>query len=256
MKALITSLLFSCFLFISINLVASFASDVNLKSSGDATIEPYLAVEETEVAMFTMEVIEMKKGKPSKNGTMRMTYYLNGEHIAIRPELEDEQETVMIYNIDNRIITTLIDQKGKKTGMKMKMPKMNIKSDDSEDVDDFDFSFTPTNETKTIQGYACKKYLIESSDHAGYAWITEEVDIDFAKMFSFLNKKKDNSKMMKFGDLKGFAMESYSKSKKKDEEYEMKIVDLKVGEVDESIFDTSDYEITDMTNLLNMGGER
>lgn len=254
MKALITSLLFSSFLFFLINPASSLATEVNIGWPKNTFIDRSVAVDEDVVATFTMEVSELKNGKPTKNDAMRMTYYLNGEEIAIKPEMDDKQETVMIYNTESQTITTLIDQKGEKSGMKMKMPKMKM---NSEDMDDIDFTVTPTDETKTIQGYECKKYLIESSDYTGHAWITEEVDINFQRIFSFLNnKKKGNSKMPKFGNMDGFAMETYSKNKKKDEEYLMKIVDLKVGEVDESIFDTSGYAITDMSNLMNMGGER
>lgn len=254
MKALITSLLFLSFFIFLIIPVPSFANEVNMEWSKSALIDRHVVGSEDIVATFTMEVSELKNGKPTKNDAMRMTYHINGNEIAIKPEMDEKQETLMIYNSENQTITTLIDQKGEKSGMKMKMPKMNMASEDSEDLD---FTITPTNETKTIHGYECKKYLIESSDYTGHAWITEEVDISFEKMFSFLNnKKKGNSKMPKFGNLDGFAMETYSKSKKKDEEYIMKILDIKVGEVDESIFDTSDYAITDMSNLMNMGGER
>ena len=255
MKALVTSLLFFSVLALLILENSSlFAEENSITEDEVETIDKIASLEDVEVATFTMEITDKKKGKPSKNSPMRMTYYLNHGQIAIKPEMEDEQNTVMIYDIEDKTMTTLIDQNGERTGMKMKMPSFKL---DSKELDGFDATIEATNETRTIDGYDCKKYLIESSDYKGHAWITEEVDLDFEKIFSFLNIKKDSkSKMPKFGDIDGFAMETYSKHKSKDEEYEMKVIDLKVGEVDEAIFDTSEYTITDMSSLLNLGGER
>src|SRR5690606_41461048 len=82
-------------------------------------------------------------------------------------------------------------------------------------------------------------------------------NIDYAKLFDFLNagQKNNNLSPAALKDLKGFAMETYTKSKKGDVEIEVKISDLTVGKVDENIFDTSDYNITDMTSLMNFDGK-
>ena len=53
--------------------------------------------------------------------------------------------------------------------------------------------------------------------------------------------------------MKGFPMESYTKSKSKDEAYEMKVLNLEIGKVDKDVFDTSGYIITEMSNMGNMG---
>ena len=250
MKALVTSiaflLLFSTSSF-KVHEVSGKEYELHIKSSS--------TVQEGQVATFTMEFQEFKKGEPTKNGATKITYYLNGDQIAFKPELDGQESTVMIFDGPSKTMTTLVEKDGEKTGMKMKMPKVMLK-DDNKENDKLDFKITPTNEKKTILGYDCKKYLIESTDFSGHAWVTEEVDLELEKAFSFMDThKKSKSNVPSFGDIKGLPLETVTKNKKKDESYEMKVTDLKLGTVDESVFDTSGYNITDMSSFMNMGGE-
>src|SRR5690606_35743849 len=126
-----------------------------------------------------------------------------------------------------------------------------------DEVEKWNFEIAPTNETKDIDGYKCKKYLISSDDNSGYVWVTEDVDIDYDKIFNFmdLDKKKKNSRLSDFDDLNGMALEAYTEDKKKNEAFEMKIKNLMIGKVDQSIFDVSAYSITDMTSMGGFGGQ-
>lgn len=205
------------------------------------------------VGSFTMHFTELKKGKPTKNSPMKVAYYFNKDKIAFVPEVAQGDRTTMIYSLDDRVVTTLVDSKGEKTGMRMKMPKIHI---EEKTGDASSYSVTPTDERKTIEGYACRKYLIESNEYTGHTWITEETKVDYARLFNFLNVgQKNNVSAPALKDLKGFAMETYTKSKKGDVEVEMKVTDLRVGKVDEKVFDTSDYNVTDMTSLMNFDGK-
>lgn len=206
------------------------------------------------VGSFTMHFTELKKGKPAKNSPMKVTYYFNKNQVAFVPDAVKGDQTTMIYNLENKMVTTLVDSKGEKTGMRMKMPNINI---EAKTGDASSYSLTPTDERKTIDGYACRKYLMETDEYTGHTWVTEEADINYAKLFSFLNTGQKNNKVSPAAlkDLKGFAMETYTKSKRGDVEVEMKVTDLTVGKVNEDVFDTSDYNITDMTSLMNFDGK-
>lgn len=230
---------------------------------GVSTIEPHqgnilvhsansevLMLQEDFTGSFLMEVTEMKNGKPAKNKSFKIAYYIDKNKVAMIPQMEDGQTPTMIYNLEDKTILTLMDQGGNKVGIKMKMPNL----DQSEvDADKWAFNITPTDEQKEIDGYTCKKYLMESEESSGYAWVTEEVAIDYEKIFNFLDlgKKGKNSKLSGFGDMKGMALEAYTKSKGKEEAFEMKIKDLVVGTVDKEVFDVSEYSIT---NMSGMGG--
>lgn len=205
------------------------------------------------VGSFTMHFTELKKGKPTKNSPTEITYYFNKNQVAFVPEAGKGDQTTMIYNLDNRMVTTLVNSDGEKTGMRMKMPKINI---ERKTGDASSYSLTPTEERKTIEGYACRKYLMETDEYTGHAWITEEAEINYGKLFDFLNTGQKNNKVSPpaLKDLKGFAMETYTKSKKGNTEAEMKVTNLTIGKVDGGIFDTSDYNITDMSNLMNFDG--
>ncbi len=254
MKALVTSIAFS-----SLLLFSSFdynnISESVAEPTDNASIETLEAIADDQIATFTMEFQEYKKGKPTKNSGTKITYYLNGDKIAFKPEMDGGQSTLMIFDSETKTMTTLLDRDGEKSGMTMKMPKVML-NDDSKNDDDLDFKVTPTNESKKILGYECKKILIESKDYTGHAWITDEVDLKLEKAFNFVDaQKKSKNTVHTFGDIKGFPLETLTKNKKKDESYEMKVTDLKLGSVDESVFNTAGYNITDMSNFMNMGGE-
>ena len=97
----------------------------------------------------------------------------------------------MIYNIEEETITILMDQNGQKMGFKMKVPEVKLEDKQTESLK---FTITPTNETKTISGYPCKKYLVDSEDNTGYAWVTEDVTVDFEKIFNFLKFQQKGSR--------------------------------------------------------------
>lgn len=206
------------------------------------------------IGSFTMSVTEFKKGKPSKDSPIKIDYYFQDNQIAFAPEATKGQQTILIYNVSDRMMTTLINKDGEKTGMKMKMPKIKI---DGKVKDNMEYSIKATEERKTIEGYSCRKYLIESEENSGYAWITEDVNIDYERIANLLNidQKNSHASGLTLKDLKGFAMETYTKSKKKDEAYEMKVTNLSIGKLEKNIFDTSDYNMTDMSSLMNFGGE-
>lgn len=206
------------------------------------------------VGSFTMHFTELKKGKPTKHSPTEVTYYFNKNQVAFVPDAIKGDQTTMIYNLDDRMVTTLVNSDGEKTGMRMKMPKINI---EEKTGDASSYAITPTDEWKTIEGYKCRKYLMETDEYTGHTWVTEEANIDYGKLFSFFNSGQKNNKVSPpaLKDLKGFAMETYTKSKKGDVEVEMKVTNLTTGKVDENIFDTSGYNITDMSSLMNFDGK-
>lgn len=204
------------------------------------------------IGSFSMEVTEYKKGKMSKDSPMKIHYYFDEYKIAFIPEAEDQQSPTLIYDLREKTITTLVDDNGEKSGMKMKMPKIKVK--DKDGSGDLYGKIEKTDETKAIDGYQCRKYLIENEDTKGYAWVTEDMDINYGKLFSFISMDKGkNSNSLTPMDIQGIPLESHTESKKKNEAYDSVINNIKSGEVDESIFDTSEYEITDMSNLMRFG---
>src|SRR5690554_4798908 len=99
------------------------------------------------VGSFTMHFTELKKGKPAKNSPMKVTYYFNKNQVAFVPDAVKGDKTTMIYSLENKVVTTLVDSKGEKTGMRMKMPNINI---EAKTGDASSYTLTPTDERKTI----------------------------------------------------------------------------------------------------------
>lgn len=250
MKILISSLLLSSLLISPIVEKTNLNSSFLHPSEGDNSI----LIQSDFTGSFTMEITELKNGKPGKEGPVRISYYVKGDEVAIQPENTGNGNTIMIFNVKDKTMTTLIEQKGEKTGVKMKMPDVMLNSVSDNDSD---YSITKTDESKEIDGYNCRKYLIDSKDNTGFAWVTEDVDLDFEKMFTFLQgDKQKGSQMQEFSEMEGVPLEMYTKSKNKNEEFTMKMLNLKTGEVDAAIFNTAGYEIMDMQNMMNPGGAK
>lgn len=253
MRLLITSIAFACLLLVSAFKNYQAPEGGNYGKTGTRETAGLAEPEDEQVATFTMEMQSLKNGKPVKNGLVEITYYLNGDQIAIKPNTDEAQQTIMIFDANTKTMTTLMNKDGEKTGMKMKMPKVKV---NSKEVDDMDFNVTATNETKTILGYDCKKYLIESEEFSGHAWVTDEVDLNLERAFTFLDVQKNSkNNVPKFRDIDGFPLETSTKNKKKDESYTMKVTDLKLGTIDETVFNTAGYTITDLSSFMNMGEE-
>ena len=200
---------------------------------------------------YRMEVHSYKNGTEEKDSPMFVRMGFNDDHLAMIPEQTKEKgEVRMVYDLRNRHTYTLItDQKGQRTGMKMKMMKVNVEGTTESDTD---AKVERTDETKVIDGHTCRKYTMTSSDGNGEAWVAEDVDLDMMKVFGqMVGGKKPQTWQRAI--YRGLAMETTWNDAKGKEKVMMYTRDLVVGKVDESLFSTSGYEIQDMTSMPMFG---
>lgn len=203
------------------------------------------------IGSFTMEVTGYKKGKVDEKSSMKVDYYFDEYKMALAPTLDKKEKTTMIFDRRDKSMTTLIDKDGEKSGMKMKMPKLKLDQMRGDKDADTEFSYERTGETKTIDGYQCRKYLMEGEDYKGYAWVAEDFAIDFSSLFSFIDfgNKKNNPNAFSLDEVNGFPLESHIEFKDKKESVDTKIKNIQSGQVDAAVFDTSDYNIMDLGGM-------
>ncbi len=213
------------------------------------------------IGSFTMETKSVdKKGRTEE--TIMTMHFDEYRTVIEMPNVEDGEQVRMIMDNRDRTTTTLIDNKGEKTGIKMKIPKTKVTTTGYENETEAnpDMTFTRTDQTKTIDGHLCTLYIIEDDKTRTEAWIAEDFDINFAQAFSsYMNMDTKNQKRNNnfdntgnFQGIKGFPLESKSVSKKDASEVEMYMKDISVGEVNTAAFSTAGYEVQDMTNFMNM----
>lgn len=232
------------------NVIVSVEED----DSEPVEVEP---VEQT--GRWTMEVSEYKKGKLKKDMPARITYHIDTYKFAseIHAANEDVDEVISIYDRRDRKVTMKSVKDGEKTAFITKMPRIKV-GVSKKAVQEGEFTVKPTGQSKSIEGYLCKEYKIDSSDEITYAWITEELIFDIRAMNDLVQVKDQNGMMTDYSNvynITGFMLEAHTEIKGKDETRDFFVRDIHVGDVDPEIFSLDGYEITDMSSMGSMFGK-
>ena len=208
---------------------------------------------------WTMEVSEYKKGKLKKDMPARITYHMDTYKFAseIHSSNEDVDEVISIYDRRDRKVTMKSVKDGEKTAFITKMPRIKV-GVSKKAIQEGEFTVTPTGQTKTIEGYLCKEYKIDTEDEITHAWITEELIFDIRAMNDLVQVKDQNGMMTDYSNvynITGSMLEAHTEIKGKDETRDFFIRDIHIGDVDQEIFSLDGYEITDMSSMGSMFGK-
>lgn len=197
---------------------------------------------------FTMDVKAFKNDQPDPKKNTVIEYHFNGSEVAfVLPD--SKNKTIIIMNPQTRVSTTLIDDGKSKTGTKMKLPNLLLGKDDPGKT----YTVTATDESKVIDGYNCRKYLFENEDYTGYIWVTNDIKWPYAEMANLFGKMlgSQNSSFIKInGDLTGFPILAWQKEKKGKDSFETSYKNIETGKYNQVLFDTTGYEVTDMTQFM------
>lgn len=204
------------------------------------------------VGRFVMELREYKGDREQKDSPMTVTYYINPYDVAIDVPT-DEGDARMIMHRQTRKITMLMtDEDGNKTGTKMPMLRIKTTVSSAEGQTE-EHSITETGNTKTISGYLCREYEVETEDMTGTMWITKQWELDYGVLFDFAQVKNANTGQVAswsnvFG-APGIMMESKMKERNSDKTMVYRILEVDQGAQSEA-FSTEGYEMTDMGSLF------
>lgn len=203
------------------------------------------------IGSYKMEVNTYKKGKLLDNQSSSTRFIFDTYKLAIQPQTEDADNATIIIDNKAKTMTTLTESEGKKQGFQMAKPKVKASSETSSNTD---VKIKKTQETKTIEGYLCYKYLVTSDDFRTTAWVTEDikVTIPFLPASAFTGTQPQRPQGA--DNVEGMALESYTVDND-GKEIKMSIKDLEVGIIDVSVFDTSDYNVIDMGSMSPYPGK-
>lgn len=207
------------------------------------------------IGSIKMNFETTQNGKVLKDESGDIHFFIDKFKVAFIPQFQETEESKIILDRQTAKMTILTtDKKGKKTGIAMKMPKINIS-----DVEDFEDNskVTVTNEKKTILGQSCTKIIVDDDDYYTVGWVTDDKDISMVELFNFMNVQtqqgKNNSKNDKYAGVSGITMEAATRDKKSGETTLVKVTEYKKGSVDSKAFSTSGYEVIDMSQMMNFG---
>src|SRR6185436_8204291 len=126
-----------------------------------------------------------------------------------------------IFDKKEQTMTILTEKDGgNKMAMVRKMPDANETMGNKEGKE---AKITVTNETKTIEGYNCKKVIAESYESTTEMWVTDDLGLTYADMFSMMNRGRGpasnmGSGMQNYKDVKGLPLEMHMHNKNKPDE--------------------------------------
>lgn len=226
-------------------------NDIELTAEPDE--EAMANVQESQwIGHFTMESRQFKGDREDKDSPVMIDYYIDPYDVAFRVPSE-EGESIMIMHRRTRKITTLItDENGEKTGMIM--PMLRIKANvESADVESAEYSVTATGNTKTIEGFLCEEFQIETEEQSGTAWITKDWAFDYGVLFDFAQVKNTSTGQMTdwsnvYG-TQGIALEASMQEKGTNKHTEYYLRNINEGS-QSHVFSADGYEIMDMGNLF------
>lgn len=156
---------------------------------------------------------------------------------AVRPMLVKRPNNLMIYNKEEESVT--------KVNTDLYEDKVLKEFHDYEPVvaSKTKTELERTSDIKEIQGYIARKFIVDGDDYEGTVWLSAEVDMDYDLFASLMEFQP-----LDLGNINGFPLEMHISFKNGDTmDYMVKEIDE--GEADSSLFDVSDYDMIDMTDL-------
>lgn len=202
--------------------------------------------------------------KPKNNGQIEY-YYKNYDCAAVMNfENNKKGNDRVIMNFKEGKSTILMtDKRGNKTGMTMDLKmvdwaaKSAIKKDEKM-LQNGEATLVETSEYKTIEGYKCRKYLYENDKYQNEIWITNDsklktADLSRAMSSAFMHNADPNQTVYAKAGMKGVLIQTHMIPKTKSlDECIMTFKNFKLGSVNEAMFSTAGYEITEMPSMRDM----
>jgi len=119
--------------------------------------------------------------------------YDNGPSGVVVPPMKMD----VLLNTEKKSLILISDAAGKPTAVEIPVPGNAVKS--------FNGTVQPTDETKTIAGYACKKYvLIDAGQNFTY-WVTADLSINAGDLFSVFGANNPFARLQNAG-VKGMPL--------------------------------------------------
>ena len=183
----------------------------------------------------------------------------NSKGMRMMMEFQDEmlQRGVskrVIYDPADSSWTMLLSMNNIKQGTRVKRAKLfrNEKNNHS-------LIIKQTADHKIIEGYDCRKIIAQSNNYVAEIWLTKELNFDLCHIYKLLSHCGMVSEFMRKGEwffwqgAKGMILEVTSRRTGSDEYYTLNISMIKQYKVDDKIFSTNGFKISEIPEGQNCG---
>ncbi|MBN7813580.1 DUF4412 domain-containing protein [Algoriphagus sp. H41] len=199
-----------------------------------------------------------KKGKSEE--PVRMQYLLSSGTEFMGMSFSDPKQpsttTTTIMDTKNQAMVMLLEDKGNKSSMAMKLnyDKLQgmVDEEAEEQLEQPDYEITKTGNTKTILGYTCEEYLVKTEDGDGQYWVTEEPIEGFSMFSPQSNPMVSDKTIERYSSMfsnapKGSFMEMVFTDK------DGAVTDMKVVELETD--SPRKFQMSDYPNMMSGGGK-
>lgn len=190
---------------------------------------------------FTMNVMNDKRPEG-----VTVNYTVKGQKILTVMTVNGNTFKTMIDNVAGTS-TMLMDQGGAKRGIRSRIPPQLASQTSQSETP----TITETNEKRDIQGYSCRKVIVENAESKVDFWITDQILPGFARAIEALSNTNQarmmaGTKPLGYENIKGSALEYVITTKKTGALTTVKFENIKQEKIDDTVFDISGYEIMEM----------
>lgn len=208
---------------------------------------------------FLMEITEFKKSKAEATEKNMIYYGMKGDMVVIQPLGEDDSDTRIIFNKAQRTMIVLNNDNDSKMAMKMTMPEREEAEYDYDEfeTDDIDLpNLKKTGKTEWINKYLCHQFIGRDEDGTVELWLTTKLPVSFYQLMDFYGmnsgpgkqKSESSSEFLPFEYRKyGFPIKIINTDK--DGSRSVILFNEISENVDSNKFDTSGFQIQDMSNF-------
>lgn len=203
---------------------------------------------------FSMETATVSGDKSKIEAKMIMHLDKSGDNIGMQmleadgKKVDEEDKTFIVFDSELKSMITLTQSGNSGMALVMSLDGIDGLADSLVDDKMDNLIINKTGKTKSILGYNCDNYIIETEDGTTDAWISHEIKMSTFKAFSFMQaqQKKKNATYSAIKD--GFVLEAETTLKGEKTKSIMRVTELNLNK--KSSISTKGYTVM---NLGNMG---
>lgn len=188
---------------------------------------------------------------------MDITYYfLNGE-VLMKPQIRDkesgkEAEVGILFKPQQQVFFILMGGKDGKMAMRKTYSNINEMLDTTKIERP---KITQTNETKTINGYLCRKVIAETSTSIMDMWVANDLKFSLGKLMAYSSMGKGRKQAASgngWGNVKGASLETVVTDKAKGSTSTILVKEISTESPSGDLFDMTDYQVMEMPSFKGM----
>ncbi|GAB4418450.1 MAG: hypothetical protein OHK0039_29870 [Bacteroidia bacterium] len=202
---------------------------------------------------FTIQFATYKNNKLEKDMPTSVAYHVEAYRFAVAPEPKAGQaSTVLIYDRQQRKMTSKVDDNGNKSATIMPIPKIKVQVE-SESPAEGNYTVTATGRTKKILGYTCEEYRIEGEEGTTLAWLAKSLTWSLTDFFGMIEVQNQQGRLTDYSNryqLSGMVLESETVSKDGKTRSTMLFTAYNPGTKSPAVFSLDGYQTTDLSNMF------